>query len=802
MRNGYTLLLFFLFFYTTTWAQTALVRGKVTDKQAEPLELASIGVEGTSRGTVTNARGEFELRVAAGREVTLIFAHVGYKRQTFLIRPRAEELLTLDVVLEEDPQYLKAVEIAGTQYEEKRDEVSVTKINPRTAKELPSAFGDFTKILATLPGVISNNELSAEYSVRGGNFDENLVYVNDIQVYRPFLVRAGQQEGLSFVNPDLVTDVEFSAGGWQPRYGDKLSSVLNIRYKEPTKFAASASLSLLSSTAHVEGATPERRFTYVIGARQKSARYLFNTLAVQGDYFPRFYDVQSYFTWDLTSRKSQQNRRTVLGLLTSFARNRYELDPKSQQTTFGTIRLARRLTAAFDGQETYGYDTYQTGLRLSHRFSEKVRSDMVAAVVRTQERENVEIEGFYRLSEVNTNTADPDFNQNVNERDVAGSYSYSRNALQATIFQATSRNYYFPNERHAVEWGGGYDREMIDDRLYEYYFKDSAEYVRGINGFLNDTITLNSFRLRGYAQHSMQLGAEKRSRLTYGARLNYWSVNQELLVSPRVQYSFEPAWQRDFVFKLAVGAYHQPPFYRELRDSSGVLNLNLKAQRSIHFIVGSDYNFLAWGRPFKFTSEVYYKNMWNVVPYDVDNVRIRYFAENNAVAYAAGADFRVSGEFVRGAESWFTLSLLSTKENILDDTLGYLRRPTDQRVTAAIMFRDHLPNNPTVRMFLNLVFGSGLPYRPPGDPRYRNLIQRTPLYRRVDIGFSKIFIFDEATTLSNYMESIWIGLELLNAIGAQNVISYQWVRDLDNRQYAVPNTLSARYLNLRLVARF
>ena len=781
-------------------AQTALVRGLVTDTTGQPLVQAGVAVVGTSQGVPTDADGRYQLRVAAGREVTLVVRYVGFEAQTFLVNLRPNEVRELNATLREDQLYLREVEVAPTRYQENRRQVGLTTLDPRTAREMPTAFGEFNKLLVTLPGVVSNNELSAEYSVRGGNFDENLVYVNDIQVYRPFLVRAGQQEGLSFINPDLVDNVEFSSGGWQPRFGDKLSSVLNIQYKEPTTFAASMSLSLLSNSAHVEGATANRRFTYVVGARQKSARYLFNTLPVQGDYFPRFYDVQSYLTWDLTPRGAKQRRRTVLGLLTSYAYNQYELEPKSRETTFGTIQLARRLFAAFQGRETYDYATYQAGLRLQHRFSDRLRSDVVVAGVRTRERENVDVEGGYRLCEVNARPGSSTFNSCVNERDVGSFYNYSRNVLAATLLQVTTRNYFFANPRHAFEWGGGWDRERIDDQLHEYYFRDSAGYVRGITGLLNDSLSLNSHRLRGYVQHTADLS--DRSRITYGVRVNYWSTNRQWLVSPRAQYSYKPPWRRDVVFRAAVGLYQQPPFYRELRDSSGVLNLNLRAQRSVHYIAGSDYNFLAWGRPFKFTAEGYYKSLTQVVPYDVDNVRIRYFAKNNAVAYAVGADFRVSGEFIRGAESWFSLGVLSTREDIEDDELGYVRRPSDQRVTAAVMFRDHLPNNPSVRMFLNLVFGSGLPFRPPGNPQFRQAIQRPPLYRRVDLGFSKVFMFDHDRGRGRFLESVWMGLELLNVIGAQNVISYQWVRDLDDRQYAIPNALSARYLNLRVLARF
>ncbi len=800
------------------FAQTALVRGQVYDQDSVALEFVSIAVKDARQGTVTNADGQFSLRLIAQTETVLIFKYLGFKTQEVSLSLKPDEVAELSIVLQRETREMQQVEVQGDRYRDRREEISLIKIDPKSVKELPSAFNDFNKILATLPGVISNNELSSEYSVRGGNFDENLVYVNDIEIYRPFLVRAGQQEGLSFVNPDLVSDVEFSTGGWQPRYGDKLSSVLNIQYKEPRHFAGSISAGLLGATAHVEGSSSNQRVTYVVGARQKSSRYLLNRLPVQGDYFPRFYDLQSYVTIRLGKAVSPQNpmkARTTLGVLASLASNQYYLEPRTQQVSFGTFTAAKRINVGYIGSEQYQYKTYQGGLRLSHHFNKSLRSDIIASAVTTSEREQIDVEGGYSFCEVVTQFGSENYNKCVNQRDVGTYYNYARNVLNARIFTLTSRNYFTSSYRSRWEWGGGISHETITDRLYEYNFIDSADYITKAPNLLNANLGIASLRYNAYLQHSYSF--DSLSTLTYGVRVNYWTLNRQFLISPRVQYSYKPAWERDVLLKVAAGYYSQPPFYRELRNQQGELNLNLKAQNSVHVIAGADYNFLAWNRPFKFTSEVYYKHLWNVVPYDVDNVRIRYFAQNNARAYATGADFRVGGEFIKGAESWFSLGIMDTREDIQGDSIriyneefevidkqsiGYVRRPSNQTVTAAILFQDHLPNNPSVRMFLNLVFGSGLPFGPPGSLEYRAL-RTSPFYRRVDLGFSKLITFgDKSTRVGKHIESVWLGAEILNIIGANNVISYQWIKDLDNRNYAVPNTLSARYLNLRMITKF
>lgn len=764
-------------------AQTGKVNGIVEDEKGSPLTGVNIQKEGSSSGVFTDKSGEYTIDIEAGKPTILVFSHVGYTPEKHTITLQEGETLQLNITLAETTEMLTGVQIEGER--DNRDEVSVTKIKPKSLENLPTAFGDFNKILTTLPGVVSNNELSSTYSVRGGSFDENLIYVNDIPVYRPFLISNGQQEGLSFVNSNLVESVEFSAGGWQPKYGDKLSSVLNVDYKKPSEFGASLTVGLLGGTAHVEGATKSKNITYVAGVRHKSAQYLLNTLETQGEYLPKFTDLQAYVSFKLDDR-------TSLGVLTSYGRNRYFVQPQSRETEFGTFDRSFRLFVGFAGREILEYDTYQGGVKLTRKLSDRFKSELIASGVYALEREYTDVEGAYRLCDVDKNLGSDTFNECVYIRGVGSNYDYGRNNLEANIINLENRNVYTVNAKNTVEFGLGYSYQNIDDQLNEYTFRDSVDYVIDIQSLQADN-EVSSEQYTGHIQHTSDL--TKRITTTYGVRLNYWTLNEQLLVSPRWQISFRPGWVRDVVFRAATGVYQQPAFYRELRDQSGNLNKDLKAQKSIHFISGMDYNFKWWGRDFKFIGELYYKRLRDVVAYDIDNVKVRYYANNNAKAYATGLDLRVSGEFIEGTESWFSLGLLNAREDVEGDGRGYIRRPTDQRLNIAVFFQDHLPNNPTFRVSLNLFFGSGLPFGPPQNFEKRNVFSGDT-YRRLDIGFSKLFYLNK----EKYKEErqLMLSAEILNVLAVSNAISYTWVTDVSNNQFAVPNTLSARFLNVKL----
>jgi hypothetical protein len=648
MIRKYFLLFFLIIPGGISLAQTAQISGKVSDENELPLPYSTILIKETNQGAVTDAEGNFLVGVPAEKEITVIISFVGKTEYRISLRLKAGEQYVLHGKLYPKAEKTDTVTIKQNKdSKQQQTDLSTTGIDPKLPKFLPSAFGDFNKILVTLPGVVSNNELSSQYQVRGGNFDENLVYVNDMEIYRPFLVRAGQQEGLSFINPDMVSQIEFSAGGWKPRYGDKLSSVLAVKYKDPKKLKASASISLLTATMHLENASKNRRISYIIGARQKSASYLLRTLPVKGQYKPRFYDIQSYITLDLTKRRDSLDleKRTTLGILTSYSRNHYFVQPASQETSFGTQDRILKLSVKYRGQEVLEYETYQTGFKFFHKFSDKVRTDFTLSGMHTAERENSDVLGTYSLAEVDIDPNSSNFNQAATIIGSGGLFSHARNKLQASIINFLHRGYYDCSNKHRFEWGVGTGNEIIKDKLAEYSFIDSADYIT-ITKYLATAISLNSFRTQTYLQHTYE--PDSSHSLTYGVRLNHSTLNNQILFSPRIQYAWKPRWKRNFIFKTGGGIYQQSPFYRELRDMQGEVHTGVKAQTSIHAIVGSEYNFKGWGgRPFRFTGDLYYKYLTHVIPYDMENIRIRYYGANIAKAYAGGADFRLSGEFIR-----------------------------------------------------------------------------------------------------------------------------------------------------------
>ena len=807
------------------------VTGTLRDASGQPLELAAVGVEGQPGGANTNAEGTFSLAVrvpASGQPVVLVMRRLGYLPLRVPLRLPADAAQPLRLVMRLDTKSLGGVRVLGRSNQtDTREQVSVMRIDPRTAKEIPSPFGDFNAILKTLPGVVSNNELSSTYNVRGGNYDENLVYVNGFEIYRPFLVTSAQQEGLSFINPDLVKQVEFSSGGWQPKYGDKLASVLSIDYKTPDKFAASLTGSLVGGAAHAEARSANGRVSYLAGVRYKNAQYVLNSLKqAQGGYNPTFYDAQAFVNIGLGRKDDMQ--RTTLGLLGVVAHNDYRFSPETGQATFSTgTNQFTRVFIAYDGRERMQFDTYQSGLSLKHDFSSSLQMELLGSALISREFEFRDVEAAYTFAEINRDPTSPDFNQAVRQRDIGSQFKHSRNFLTARIFTAETRGRWNPGTAHTVRWGAKIGREKISDTLDEYSFADSADFVPDSRRLrLRTDLSLLSTRSQGFVQDTWRLDSLR--TLTFGARAHYWTTNGQLVISPRVQFSQISRQHPNRSFKAAVGVYYQPPFYRELRDQQTVslgvqqayLNPELRAQKSYHFIVGKEISFQGFGRPFKFSTEVYYKYLTDVVPYDVDNVRLRYFAKNNARAYAAGFDARLSGEFVKGAESWFSLGMLSTRENLADDSTNivdgngkvtgreaksFIRRPQDQRLNLGIFFQDHLPNNPSVRGYVNLVVGTGLPFSPPNQPDLRgtNALERS--YKRVDLGFSKVIGLknNDAPKAHFYnFESLWLGLEILNVLAANNVAGYSYLQDVNGVTYSVPSYLSQRVVNLRLIARF
>lgn len=807
-------------------AQEAVIKGYATDSSGQKLADVNIQILGQNLSTFSEQNGFFQLKVKEGQAYELVASYVG--RPTLKIKiPSLAKAQVYEV------QLVMGNGLALEQFiyteEIDRGRASTYTIDPRRSAGLPNVSGSFEKILSTLPGVSSNNELSAQYNVRGGNFDENLIYVNDIEIYRPFLPRAGQQEGLSFIHSELVQQVKFSAGGFEAKYGDKMSSVLDIKYKEPKKFAASANTSLMGVMAHVEGASKNYRFTYLLGTRYWNNSYVVGSLDTKGDYRPSFSDVQVLLTYHFKDNLS-------LSYLGSYAQNDYFFIPQNRETVFGTVKAAYQLQIFFDGADLMSYQTTMQAASLVYKPNLKTQLKLIASSYFSNESEIFTVEGAYRLSDIETNMGSDNFARARNLKGVGYFISNARNYVQAQVNQVSHKGIYTHNKGQLL-WGLGIQQEQIKDRLHEWHYDDSAGFSRPplvndtsfeLNSYLSTRLQLNSMRMNAYIQNAVTLNKSNNMQLNYGLRGNYWTYNQELLLSPRVQLSFEPnkqynkslnaaagpvKYKKDWLLKFAYGWYYQPAFYRELRNYQGILQNNILAQKSIHYVAGADMNFKAWNRPFKFIAEAYYKQLSNLIPYEIDNVRIRYMPNLQSNGYATGIDLRVNGEFVKGAESWASISFLDTKEIVSGqkDQAGnpvspkYIPRLTDQRVTFAIYFQDYLRRNKSYKMNLNLVYGTGFPFGVP-DQNRNNDVNRMPSYRRVDIGFSKVMIAENLkkrnTFLKRNIQSAWFGIEVFNILGVNNTISYIWVEDVEANRFAVPNYLTNRRLNFRLLLKF
>lgn len=808
--------------------EKASVSGRVTDEDNEAVSTVTVVIEGASKGTVTDTNGFYSLEIPPGKPVTLEFIYFESIRTVTIRALKPGEKYVKNIILNTN-QMLPTVVTKGQAGRYR----PIITIDPKVLRDLPvQSFEQMIRGVAI--GVTGSNELSSSYSVRGGNFDENLVYVNDIEVYRPFLVRSGQQEGLSFVNVDMVDNVVFSSGGFQSKYGDKLSSVMDITYKTPTGFSSTIEGSMMGGSIEVEDKV-SARFTYVLGARYRSNQYLLGSLDVQGNYKPRFFDFQSFLTYHFTSRLS-------VNLLTNYSENRFLLVPESQETSFGTVQTALRLYVSFGGQELMSYQTLMNGLSFVYKPNKSTEIKLITSVYATAETEHFTVEGEYRLDLLENNLGSDNFGESKFTLGAGYFINHARNDLSALVFSEKLMGRYRNKQNGSVlEWGIKFQGEKINDVLREWDYNDSAGHNLSNPGyneeqillanFLRTNIEINSYRFMGYVQQSRTINEASGFRVNYGIRSNYWTLNNQNVISPRIQVSWEPnkrfnnsvkdtlfdidkqkeLLKRDWLLRASGGYYYQPPFYRELRNSEGQINRDLKAQRSIHFVVGGDLDFMAWNRPFKFVMEGYYKDFNQLVPYIVDDVRIRYSALNSSRGYATGIDARVNGEFIRGLESYVNLSYLTTKENItytdeegITRESGFIRRPTDQRFNASILFQDELKTDSTFRLQLQLIFGTSFPYYFDGNSRYVEAL-KIPSYRRVDVGFSKV-LFDRKTSAKadkyHYLERLWVSVEIFNMLQFNNTISYIWVKDINNNVYGVPNRLTGRRLNLRIRAEF
>ncbi|WP_428229686.1 TonB-dependent receptor [Flavobacterium sp.] len=817
--NHNKLLFVFLFLFITcvSFAQNAHVKGVILDNQNHPVADVNI----TSLGTITqsDANGYFEIVVPSNKKTSLIFTHIALKMMSLTVILKPNEIFLFNPVMSSSEEQMGEVFVSS---KNKKRVQGITTVDAATIKKIPGANAGIENILKTLPGVNSNNELSTQYAVRGGNYDENLVYVNEVEVYRPFLIRSGQQEGLSFTNTDLVQNVDFSAGGFQAKFGDKLSSVLDITYRKPTQFGASLEASLLGGSISVDAVSKNKKWSAVTGVRYRNNSLLVNSQDTQTNYTPTFADIQTNVNYDI-SKKWQ------VSFLGNISQNKYLYQPLTRETKFGTIDQPMALAVYYEGKERDQYDTYFGALKTTYKVSSGFTLKFIGSLFHTMEQEHFDILAQYRLGNVGEDkTTQVDFT-----RGIGSQLNHARNDLDALIANAEIKGFKEWKNESQLEFGLKYTRESIRDRIVEWEMIDSAGFsinpplvilpennqpyqpytgpllpyqdVRATN--FN---TINRFS--GYAQYSKksELGSNQ-VWYNLGARFQSWNVSgaavegkNQIVFSPRAQFAIKPDWDMDMVFRLSGGLYHQPPFYRELRDLDGVVNPNVKAQESVHIVLSNDYNFKIWNRPFKWVTELYYKSLSDVNVYSIDNVRIRYIANNNAKAYAQGLDFRLNGEFVPGTESWISFGYLKTEENYADK--GYIARPTDQRLKFAMLFQDYMPNIPSVKLYLNLVYNTGLPG---GAPAYSDpyLYQsRLNDYRRADVGFAKVFVDNstkvaKAKWLKNFKE-LSVGLEIFNLFNNQNAITNTWVRDVYSKnQYAIPNYMTSRVFNVKLNAR-
>ena len=817
-------------------SQTAVLKGIVKNEKGKPAELVNVQLVGTKLGITTDQKGFFQLQVPAGRDLHIAISYIGYRRQDTVLRLSPGEVKTIYFQLRRITTNLPGLVVRDEQL---RTE-NIVRLNPRDVMIAPAVAGGVESLIKTLPGVSSNNELSSQYSVRGGNYDENLVYVDGIEIYRPFLVNSGQQEGLSFINPALVSSILFSAGGFGVQYGGKMSSVLDIRYRHPTQFGAGVSLSFLGADLNVGGINKSKRFTYLLGARYKTNRYLLGSLQTKGNYQPDFTDFQGLFTYKL-------NKKWDISLLTYFSLNKFKVVPADRQTDFGTVQQSLRFTVYFDGQEVDKYNMFQSGLTFNYHPNSNTQLRFIASAFQTNEMETYDVQGQYWIGQVENREQKKNQGEAVQTLGVGTYLEHARNYFNARVFTFSHKGSLSYNG-NLLRWGARYQFQQVDDVLHEWELNDSAGYSLpnpvdkpgnpnpsrsnlDLYYFAHAHNTLNIHRVSAYASDRWDFHLKNKSRLslTAGVRLYWWSYANEFLISPRMSLAYKPFANPNLVFRFASGVYYQPPFYREMRNMDGSLNPNIKSQRAIHFILGGDYRFQAGNRPFIFTTEAYYKKLDHLIPYEVDNLRIRYYANLTAKGYAAGIDFKLYGEFVKGIDSWITLSLMKTAQDVLGDYYydyynaagkklppgrtasavdsvkvepGYIPRPTDRRVNFTIFFQDYIPHHKQFKVHLRLLFGTGLPFGPPQSQPYQQTL-RMPPYRRVDIGFSWNPLDKKVKRISHKtVKSMWISLEVFNLFQTYNTISYTWIKDIYNHSFAIPNYLTTRRVNLKVAFKF
>lgn len=776
----------------TASAQTFTLQGRVTDENNEPIEFASVSCLKQGKMTMTSLKGEYSMQLHSADSVVIKFSMIGYKAKTRILRrPRGKQ--TLQIVLHSDENQLGEVTVTGKKIETGQ----MADISKDHLKSLPSASGNAVEeLIQSQAGVSTHSELSSQYNVRGGSFDENSVYIDNVEIYRPFLVRSGQQEGISVINPDMVEKISFSTGGYEARYGDKMSSALNIKYRKPKKFEATASASMLGASAFI--GVSNKKVSWSNGFRYKTTKHLLGSMDTKGEYSPTFIDYQTYLTYT-------PNKRWEIKLLGNISDNHYNFTPEDRETKFGTMENVKAFQVYFDGQEKDVFRTFFGAVGITRNFSEKTSLSLIASAFNTREQEKYDIQGQYWLTQTETS-------ENLG---VGTYFQHARNYLKAHV-ESAKLLFKTKYKKHDIEGAFTFKKEKITENSVEYEMRDSSNYSIPHTGkdlymiySMRAKNVLDANRIEAYVQDAFRFTSNNEKTLytlNYGVRLSHWSYTKETIVSPRVSLGIIPAFNENVTMRFATGLYYQAPFFKELRDTTtqnGItyasLNSKAKSQRSIHFIAGFDYRFRMNNRSFKFTAEAYYKALGNLVPYSVNNVKVVYYGSNESSGHAAGIDLKLYGEFVPGTDSWLSLSLMNTSMKLNGKSIPL---PTDQRYAINLFFTDYFPGTDRWKMSLKLALADGLPFSAPHQELESNVF-RAPAYKRADIGLSYRLLNNEGKQRKHIqLRNVWLGAECLNLFGINNVNSYYWITDVTGGQYAVPNYLTGRQINFRVTVDF
>lgn len=776
----------------TASAQTFTLHGRVTDENNNPIEFASVSCLKQGKMTMTSLKGEYSMQLHSADSVVIKFSMIGYKAKTRILRrPRGKQ--TLQIVLHSDENQLGEVTITGKKIETGQME----DISKDHLKSLPSASGNAVEeLIQSQAGVSTHSELSSQYNVRGGSFDENSVYIDNVEIYRPFLVRSGQQEGISVINPDMVEKISFSTGGYEARYGDKMSSALNIKYRKPKKFEATASASMLGASAFI--GVSNKKVSWSNGFRYKTTKHLLGSMDTKGEYSPTFIDYQTYLTYT-------PNKRWEIKLLGNISDNHYNFTPEDRETKFGTMENVKAFQVYFDGQEKDVFRTFFGAVGITRNFGEKTSLSLIASAFNTREQEKYDIQGQYWLTQTETS-------ENLG---VGTYFQHARNYLKAHV-ESAKLLFKTKYKKHDIEGAFTFKKEKITENSVEYEMRDSSNYSVPHTGkdlymiySMRAKNVLDANRIEAYVQDAFRFTSNNEKTLytlNYGVRLSHWSYTKETIVSPRVSLGIIPAFNENITMRFATGLYYQAPFFKELRDTTtqnGItyasLNSKAKSQRSIHFIAGFDYRFRMNNRSFKFTAEAYYKALGNLVPYSVNNVKVVYYGSNESSGHAAGIDLKLYGEFVPGTDSWLSLSLMNTSMKLNGKSIPL---PTDQRYAINMFFTDYFPGTDRWKMSLKLALADGLPFSAPHQELESNVF-RAPAYKRADIGLSYRLLNNEGKQRKHIqLRNVWLGAECLNLFGINNVNSYYWITDVTGGQYAVPNYLTGRQINFRVTVDF